>query len=61
MEGLEQMYFLRKEIWIMRRYSFEELIVLNKQKIMKDKQLVEKIEKKVDENIVKKNKEIVNS
>lgn len=61
MEGLEQMYFLRKEIWIMRRYSFEELIELNKQKIMKDKQLVAKIEKKVDENIVKKNKEIVNS
>lgn len=45
----------------MRRYSFEELIELNKQKIMKDKQLVAKIEKKVDENIVKKNKEIVNS
>ena len=61
MEGLEQMYFLRKEIWIMRRYSFEELIELNKQKIMKDKQTIAKIEKKVDENIINKNKEMINS
>lgn len=45
----------------MRRYTFEELIELNKQKIMKDKQTIAKIEKKVDENIINKNKEMINS